>query len=574
MSIREKERIKQEIVNSYITNERVGIYCRVSAQDQVREGFSLSEQEERLRKLCDYKEYDIVDVYIDEGISAKDTNRPHFQRMLNDVKNGRINRIVAYKLDRVTRSIKDLEELVQFLETYNCSLECAVEEINTSNANGRFFVRMLTVLSQLEIERCSERTIVGIDGALKAKHTPICPYGFKKENKCLVIDEVTAPTIRRIFQEYLEGKSACRIAKDFTLENVDNRKWNSTYIDKILSNRIYIGEYEARKYSKTQEPILIKDFAPPIIDRDVWLETEKQREKNSHNHYIKYDYIFRQKLVCKHCGSILNCLSATGRNGNIQLYYKCNNCKKIASFNEKRVEKAFLEKIDDIFDFYSLLDNTFITTTTIDYKQEIDNIRKELNDIESKQEKAKNVLLEGIISSEELRCTLDKLSFDKKELETRLTDIEYQSRNLLTIDNACNIFRYNSNYYLKVSHYVRHNHLWKQLTNSQKQKIVSKYIDNIVINSTNKKEISIDKINIKENKLADVSYMFRYDIFNTLYDLEQQKSIIDNYEYQDTMLKDYYKINNIVLSGKIINTYDTLEDELMYEMSTNNISYI
>ena len=146
-----------------------------------------------------------------------------------------------------------------------------------------------------------------------------------------------------------------------------------------------------------------------------------------------------------------------------------------------------------------------------------------MNDIESKQEKAKNVLLEGIISSEELRCTLDKLSIDKKELEIRLTDIEYQSRNLLTIDNACNIFRYNSNYYLKVSHYVRHNHLWKQLTNSQKQKIVSKYIDNIVINSTNKKEISIDKINIKENKLVDVSYMFRYDIFNTLYDLEQQK---------------------------------------------------
>ena len=169
MSIREKERIKQEIVNSYITNERVGIYCRVSTQDQVREGFSLSEQEERLRKLCDYKEYEIIDVYIDEGISAKDTNRPHFQRMLNDVKNGRINRIVAYKLDRVTRSIKDLEELVQFLETYNCSLECAVEEINTSNANGRFFVRMLTVLSQLEIERCSERTIVGIDGALKKR---------------------------------------------------------------------------------------------------------------------------------------------------------------------------------------------------------------------------------------------------------------------------------------------------------------------------------------------------------------------------------------------------------------------
>lgn len=574
MNFIEKERIKQEIVNNYITHERVGIYCRVSTQDQVREGFSLSEQEERLRKLCDYKEYEIIDIYIDEGISAKDTNRPHFQRMLNDVKNGRINRIVAYKLDRVTRSIKDLEELVQFLEQYNCSLECAVEEINTSNANGRFFVRMLTVLSQLEIERCSERTLVGLDGALKAKHTPICPYGFKKENKCLVIDEITAPTIRRIFQEYLEGKSACKIAKNFTEEKVDNKKWNSTFIDKILSNRIYIGEYEARKYSKTQEAILIKDFAPPIIERDIWLETEKQREKNSHNHYIKYDYIFRQKLICKHCGNVLNNLSATGRNGNVQLYYKCNNCKKIYNFNEKRIEKEFLEKIDDIFDFYSLLDNTFITTTTIDYKQEIDNIKKQLSDIETKQETAKNVLLEGVISSEELRTTLDTLSMQKKELEIKLLDVEYQSKNLLTIENSCNSFRYNSDFYLKVSHFVRYNHLWKKLTNSQKQKVVSKYIDNIVINSKNKKDINIDVINIKESKLAEVSYMFRYDIFNALYGLEQQKSIIDNYEYQDTMLKDYYKINNISLSGKIINTYDTLESDLIFDVSTNNVSYI
>ena len=557
-----------------LNSERAGIYCRVSTQDQVIEGFSLSEQEDRLKKLCDYKEYEIIDIYIDEGISAKDTNRPHFQRMLNDVKNGKINRIVAYKLDRVTRSIKDLEELVQFLEKYNCSLECAVEEINTSNANGRFFVRMLTILSQLEIERCSERTIVGIDGALKAKHTPICSYGFKKENKCLVIDENTAPTIRRIFQEYQEGKSACRIAKDFTDEKVDNRSWNSTFIDKILTNRIYIGEYEARKYSKTQETTLIKDFAPPIIDRTTWLETEKQREKNSHNHYIKYNYIFRQKLICQHCGSVLNNSSATGRNGNVQLYYKCNDCKKINNYNEKKIEKEFIEKLNDIFDFYSLLDNTFITTTTIDYKQEIDIIKEQLKEIETKQEKAKNILLEGVISSEELRTTLDNLLLEKKRLETKLTDIEYQSKNLLTIENACNNFKYNSSYYLKISHFVRHNHLWQQLTSSQKQKIISKYIDNIVINPNNKTETMINKINIKESRLVDVSYMFRYEIFNSLYSLEQQKSIIDNYEYQDTILKDYYKINNIVISGKIVNAYDTLENDLIYEEYNKIISII
>lgn len=82
---------------------------------------------------------------------------------------------------------------------------------------------MLTVLSQLEIERSSERTIMGIDGALKAKHTQICSYGYKKQDKRLIINDETAPIIRRIFEEYLDGKSAYRIAKDFSDANVGLR---------------------------------------------------------------------------------------------------------------------------------------------------------------------------------------------------------------------------------------------------------------------------------------------------------------------------------------------------------------
>ena len=78
--------------------------------------------------------------------------------MLEDMKAGKINYIVAYKLDRVTRSVKDLETLISTLEQYHCYLICDRDDVNTSTANGRFFVRMLTVLSQLEIEIVSERT--------------------------------------------------------------------------------------------------------------------------------------------------------------------------------------------------------------------------------------------------------------------------------------------------------------------------------------------------------------------------------------------------------------------------------
>ena len=119
-----------------------GIYIRVSTEDQAREGFSLGEQEEKLRQLCEFKEYQIFKVYQDAGISAKDMeHRPGFQQMMDDMRKGKINYIVAYKLDRVTRSVRDLEQLIEELEKYNCYLICERDDVNTSTANGRFSAR-------------------------------------------------------------------------------------------------------------------------------------------------------------------------------------------------------------------------------------------------------------------------------------------------------------------------------------------------------------------------------------------------------------------------------------------------
>lgn len=563
------EDMKSNICNSVIRKEKVAIYCRVSSEDQVINGHSLSEQEERLRKLCEYKEYEIAGLYIDKGLSAKDVNRPQFQRMLDDVKSGKINRIVALKLDRITRSIADLEKLVQFLEENKCNLECAYEEINTSNSNGRFFIRMLTILAQLEIERCSERTLIGLSGALKQKHTPACPYGYMKDNKKLVINENTAPTIKRIFDDYINGKSACKIAKDFTDEKVDDRTWGSTTIDKILTNRIYIGEYEARKYSKSQKQILIEDFAQPIITRDVWIEAQEQRVKNSHSHYIKHNYIFRQKLVCEHCNNLLVGTSGTSKNKSVQLYYRCTKCKQIKNINERKIETEFINLIDDIFDFYSLLDNTFIASTTINYDEEIKEIKSQLETINQKEENSKHILLEGLITSDELRDTLNNLSIQKEKLNIRLKDYEYQSSKLISLENACHKYNYNEGEFKKISHNVRYNHLWNKLDKTKKQMIVSKYIESIVLSKNSEKIFNIEKINIKENMLAVFTYEFRYDIFKAYYDEDKQLEILKNEKVDITKLIDYYKITIDEMSAIKVNAYDTLEMELIGQEITN-----
>ena len=170
--------------------KNAAIYCRVSTEDQAREGYNLPEQQEKLKDLCKYRDYNIYGIYEDAGISAKDMNhRPEFMRMLEDVKKHNVNVIVAYKLDRLTRSVRDLEVLITELEKHGCSLECAMDDINTSTANGRFFVRMLTVLSQLEIERVSERTKFGLIGAIKDGHIPVRKtLGFMRDNKKLIIN--------------------------------------------------------------------------------------------------------------------------------------------------------------------------------------------------------------------------------------------------------------------------------------------------------------------------------------------------------------------------------------------------
>jgi len=153
--------------------KNAGIYIRVSTEDQAREGYSLGEQLEKLKDLCKFRDYNVYDIYEDAGISAKDTNRPAFKRLLEDVKSHKVNVVVAYKLDRLTRSVKDFENVMLEIEKHGCAFECAMDDINTTTANGRFFVRMLTVLSQLEIERVSERTKFGLVGAIKDGHIPV-----------------------------------------------------------------------------------------------------------------------------------------------------------------------------------------------------------------------------------------------------------------------------------------------------------------------------------------------------------------------------------------------------------------
>ena len=214
---------------------------------KLKNGFSLPEQKERLEAFCKFKDYEIIDYYQDAGISAKTGNhRPEFERLKEDIINKKINTIIALKLDRITRSIYDWENLITFLDENGAYLDCANDEVNTTTANGKMISRLLMSVSQNEIERTSERTKIGLSGAIKQGHIPhVTPLGYKRQDKKLVVDYSTKDIIIRIFDLYYNGLSYKKISNIFSKEKVLGKdKWYDSTIVGIIENEIYKGYFK------------------------------------------------------------------------------------------------------------------------------------------------------------------------------------------------------------------------------------------------------------------------------------------------------------------------------------------
>ena len=535
-----------------------GLYPRVSTEDQSRFGHSLDEQEDRLKKLCEFKDYEIYKVYREEGVSAKDTNRPKFKEMIQDMKDGKINKIIVYKLDRLTRSIQDLENICKMLEEYNCDLESVAEEINTGNANGKFFIRMLTILAQLEIERTSERTKFGLIGAAKKGHIsgqPALGYTKKDKSKKLVINELESNVVKRIFSMYLEGSSVCSICEKFNEENVLNKHWATTTVDKILSNKIYIGSIEHGKRDKKNTQIF-EDVVPAIIDKTTFECVQKRKEKNLKNYKRKRTYIFMQKILCPKCHKIMGGESSTSGTGDKHVYYKCNCCKKRIS--EKKIEKELMKFLDDMLDFFLIIDNSFKPSMCRNIELEITKYEKMEADLNDKITRIKQEFMDGEIAAKNFEKELHYLEKEIKNIEIKITELNDLKQNNEYKQDVELFFNLKEIEKLKLkSEYVKEHNLWNQLSQEQKQYIINKYIDEIEISSDNNHNISILNIIFNKNEIENIGLMFRNDCFDMVVNVEDRDVILSN-------IKDNEETKNYI--NTLRNFYNVVETEITSEL--------
>ena len=561
-------------MNEEKKNVIAGLYPRVSTDDQVREGFSLDEQEKEMKKLCMYKNYQIYKVYREEGVSAKNMNRPKFQEMIQDLKDGKINRIIVYKLDRLTRSIQDLEVICKLIEKYHCSLDSVSEEINTDTAMGVFFIRMTTILAQLEIERTSERTKFGLKGAAKNGH--FCgkaPIGYRKINKELVIDDLESEVVKEIFDDYVNGLSVCTITKKLNNKNALNRNWRTTTIDRMLSNYIYCGDYLYGKRAKNMKPIHLENICPAIIDKETFKMVQTQKERNLKNYTRKHTYVYMQKIVCSKCNKIMGGSSTTSRNKSTQIYYKCNCCN--TRINEKKIEKPLMLFLNDMLDYYLLIDNNFKSFFNENLNIEINKYNKMLDKCNKKLKKIKEAYLDDLIDK-------DEFITEEKAIKSQINDLEFKLNHLNNANNNENHKQELNLYYnlfqlekMKYkSYYARKNGLWNKLTKEQKSKLIMKYIDSIEIEKL-KDEIVIKKININKKEIMNIGYMFRNDCFDMAININDRDIILSNEKTNDDIdkyinsLSKFYNISPIIIEKDKLNLEELNNDNNLLQIIPN-----
>ena len=498
-----------------MSNEKkvAGLYIRVSTEDQAREGFSLPEQEKRLRAMCEYKGYEIYKLYKDAGISAKDMNRPAFEELLQDIREKKCNTIVVLKLDRLTRSVYDMEFIMKFLEENDAYLDCANEEINTTNSSGKMVARLLTTVSQNEIERTSERTKFGLAGAIKEGHIPgKNPLGYKRDGKKLVIDPLTKDIVKRIYDLYFEGKSYSNIATIFNQEKVLGKtNWRDTGILRIISNEIYKGDFVSGK--TFNKPVYYENIVEPIVSKELWENCQVQKKKNQKSYMRTQTYIFLQKLKCPKCGRIL----AGGASHKLKsdkwyFYYRCEDCKN--NIKEEVIETSVKTLLADILEYDNVVNEFFLPVLKSKLNDPKEQYEKELKSLNNKKERIRKAYIDSLFTEEEY----------KQESKTIDSQIEFVNSKLLENSQAEQLNFTTEDILLKrdmdfinkvklpISYYA-FNENWDLLDRDTKADIVMRYIDDI-------------ELELKHNKYQVKQINFRSTFYNDFENL-YKKGYID-----------------------------------------------
>ena len=422
---------------------RCGIYVRVSTDDQRDNGYSIDSQLRMIKEYCEKKDYSIVDVYNDAGHSGKDLMRPEMQRLLADIKSKKIDKLIAIKVDRLTRNNYDGFWLLNYCEEHDVKIELILEPYDISTANGEMIFGMNLVFGQRERKEIGARTKRAMEEmALEKIHPSKAPYGYirNKETGRLEVEPIEAQVVKDIFELCKQGNSTRSIATIMKDNNayLKQGKWASDRVYKILTNSVYIGIFEYGKYKRKPQDILrVENYCEPIIDEITWNATRNVLVKNKHSNYGEYIHLFSGLVKCPICGNIMSSSeSFKYPNGKLKVYYhlrcKNHNCKGFGlHYNTEKIEIKLKRILEELTIFILSMDNEIITCNSTK-SNDVKEIEKAIEKLKLQEKRLVDLYLSSNLDVETInykndiiKKEIDKLNKKKISLDPDNSSQEY-----------------------------------------------------------------------------------------------------------------------------------------------------
>ena len=458
-----------------ITRKRVAAYVRVSTNGEEQLQSFNSQKEYYQDKISANKEWALVGIYADEGITGTKTNkRDEFLRMIDDCMNGLVDIVITKSVSRFSRNLVDVLSYTRMLKAKGVTVIFEKENIDTSTMESEMQLSLISALAQNEVESLSQNVSLGVQmkmsrGELMGFNSCL-GYDYHPEDKSISINEQEADTVRMIYDLYVQGYGAYTIAKELTRLGKVNKKgkvkWTDSGIRGILKNEKYKGDLLMGK-TYTVDPISkrrldnrgetnkynTRNHHEPIVSEEIWNKAQEIRESRYHTNENVSDaartkfarkYAFSSMCQCGFCGTNLTRRSHHQDTQHKKPVWKCRtaankeieNCPHSKAIDEVIIENAFLEmfqllaeNFDDVLEF--VLSSLEDTISKDDSTEKQKRVEKEISALEKKRKKLTDMYLDDKISKEayddkysELnhkleKCEEERLLFSEKALSQK-----------------------------------------------------------------------------------------------------------------------------------------------------------
>ncbi|MFV0480119.1 MAG: recombinase family protein [Anaerorhabdus sp.] len=393
------------------------IYNRISTKEQAENGYNLEGQR---KSLVEYCERNLIDNYIlfeDKGKSASNLNRNEMKKMISKIKKQEIDKVICYKLDRLTRKISDWLYLEKLFLKENIEFISLSESFDIKSSDGRFGLRMLILLADMEEDKISERTLEGLkNGIQNGRYTKSrVPFGYRKnkETGALIIIEEEKEIYMQIYDMILDGKNFSYIQQTLLLNEYlkkNNIPFSTDKIASVMKNKVYCGIVIQDK-----KEYVFKNMTPFLTLEEY---NRLQFMVAVRSDRIMYDYLFYGNLQCE-CGDLMYVQSAYGRS-RVYLYYHCKKCKNRVSevnvlkdilvylvlFFDKKIKDRNLKnykaklyiahsknrELEKVYKEEKISKKEYLTMAK-EYEKEIKNIHKQFSEVHKKIEIEFNKML-------------------------------------------------------------------------------------------------------------------------------------------------------------------------------------